>query len=182
MNLREVCLGITGSVAIHRGLDLASGLVKEGVTVRVVMSQAATRLVSPEMFRAVSGRPVLVDLFEPAQAEVYGHIEQARSVDLAIVAPATANVLGKVAAGIADDALTTVLLTLTCPIWFAPAMNTRMYANRIVQRNVQTLRDAGYRILEPEEGRLACGDVGVGRMAAVERILDELRAFRPVGP
>ncbi len=177
MHLREICLGVTGSVAIHRGLDLASALVKDGVSVRVVMTDAAARLVDPIMFRAITGNPVLVDLFDPQGAEAYGHIEKARSVDLALVAPATANVIGKVACGIADDALTTTLLTVTCPILFAPAMNPRMWANRIVQRNVATLREAGYGFLGPDEGPVACGDVGAGRMTSVESILGELRRF-----
>ena len=177
MDVKEVCLGVTGSVAAGRAADLASALTQDGVTVRVVMTPAATRIVQPSLFAALTGEKVLVDLFDDPEA--YAHIEQARRVDLAIVAPATANCLGKVAAGIADDALTTVLLTVTCPIWFAPAMNSRMLQNLIVQRNLATLGEFGYRILSPEEGPLACGDVGVGRMMAVDSIVEAIRAHRP---
>ncbi len=167
--IHHIFLGVTGSIAIHRALDLVSLFRKEGHQVYVAMTECATRLVDPLLFANLSGQPVLTDLFD-SNADDFPHIRAAREMEIALVAPATANLLGKLAAGISDDALTTTLLTLTCPLLIAPAMNTRMWQNPFVQRNVQVLQEHHIQFVGPVEGPLACGDEGVGRLASIEEI------------
>jgi phosphopantothenoylcysteine decarboxylase/phosphopantothenate--cysteine ligase len=139
------------------------------------MTHAATRFVVPLTFEVLSGRPVLTDEFAGTGWGPMGHITVTEGLGCALVAPATANIVGKMAAGIADDALSTALMAAACPLILAPAMNERMYHNAILQRNIGVLRDAGVRILDPERGALACGDVGQGRLASVENILEAVR-------
>jgi phosphopantothenoylcysteine decarboxylase/phosphopantothenate--cysteine ligase len=173
---RQVVVGVTGGIAAYKAAELVSRLRQRGAVVTVVLTAAAARFVQPLTFAALSGRRVITDLF--AQPEHYeaDHVALAQKAELAIVAPATANLLGKLAAGIADDALTTTLLALSCPIVIAPAMNHRMWANPVVQRNVAQLRELGYRIVEPQEGWLACGERGVGRLAELDAILEAAEA------
>lgn len=164
--------GVTGGIAAAKASLLASMLVKSGFDVHVVMTEAACEFVAPLTFRTLTANPVTVDMFaEPDQWNVK-HVSLAEAADLFVVAPATANFLGKVASGIADDMLTTTIMATRAPSVIAPAMNTRMYTNPVVQRNIKVLSDLGYRFIGPESGRLACGDVGPGRMAEPERILE----------
>jgi phosphopantothenoylcysteine decarboxylase/phosphopantothenate--cysteine ligase len=176
LDSREVVVGVTGGIAAYKAAELVSRLRQRGAAVTVVMTEAATRFVQPLTFAVLSGRRVITDLFEQPEHYEADHVALAAKAALAIVAPATANLLGKLAAGIADDALTTTLLTLQCPVILAPAMNHRMWANRVVQGNVARLRELGYRIVEPEEGWLACGEKGVGRLAEPEAILKAAEA------
>jgi phosphopantothenoylcysteine decarboxylase len=165
---RELLVGVTGGIAAYKSAMLVSRLVQAGAGVRVVMTRSSTRLVGPKTFEALTGRPVLVDLFGPG---AHPHIEPAEAAELMCVAPATANILAKAAHGLADDLLSTLLLSFHGPLLMAPAMNCHMWQKPAVQRNVAQLRADGVILIEPEEGYLSCGARGVGRMAEPETIL-----------
>jgi phosphopantothenoylcysteine decarboxylase/phosphopantothenate--cysteine ligase len=176
LTVKRVLLGVTGSIAAYKAADLVSRLRKKGREVTVVMTEAAGRLVTPLTFAAMSGHPVFHDLWDIEHSHRPEHVDLADRHDVMVIAPATANCLGKVAAGIADDMLTTTVMVVatTMPVLIAPAMNTRMYENPVVQRNVTALRDLGYRFVEPAEGYLACGDYGKGKMAEPETLAEEI--------
>jgi phosphopantothenoylcysteine decarboxylase/phosphopantothenate--cysteine ligase len=167
---KKIMLGVTGSIAAYKAVDILRRLREHDNTVRVVMTKNATRFVSRLTFQTLSGLPVLTDEFAE-QEQGIGHIAVTDGLDMALVAPATANIIGKVAAGIADDTLTSVIMALDCPIVMAPAMNDRMYRNPILQRNIGLLKGQGVRFVEPEAGELACGTHGQGRLAGTENIL-----------
>ena len=181
---RTIILGVTGGIAIHKSLDLASQLVKSGASVHVVMTENATRLVQPLQFQVISRNPVLLNLFDAGTDWKPPHIDLADRADLLAIVPATANIIGKLANGIADDALSTVAVSVHCPILLAPAMNGHMYQNPFVQRNIDTLKTHGVHFIEPNSGDLACGYEGVGRLNTVEMILqgvsDVLSAATPI--
>ena len=172
---RTILLGVTGGIAIHRSLDYTSQLVKLGASVHVVMTQNATRLINPLQFQVLARNPVLLDLFETGQDWKPPHIDLADQADLLTIAPATANILGKMANGIADDALSTVAISVHCPILIAPAMNGYMYKNPFVQQNIATLSKQGIEFIEPARGELACGYEGIGRLSPVDTILQRTR-------
>jgi len=177
---KRIGLGVTGGIAAYKAVDICSRLKKLGADVQVAMTSNAARFVSPLTFRGMSGNPVIVNAFgEPARWNIE-HVEFARWARIIAVAPATANVIGKVASGIADDFLTTAIMAARCRVLFAPAMNAAMYENPIVRANVVKLRSLGYEFIEPAAGRLACGEEGPGRLAEpeaiVERILEILSA------
>ena len=172
---RTILLGVTGGIAIHRSLDYASQLVKWGASVHVVMTENATRLVNPLQFQILSRNPVLLDLFDTGDDWKPPHIDLADRADLLAIVPATANILGKMANGIADDALSTVAVSVHCPILIAPAMNGHMYHNPFVQHNINALRKQGFEFIEPASGDLACGYEGIGRLSPVEVILERTR-------
>jgi len=166
----KVLLGVTGGIAAYRACELVSLAVKSGHSVRVVMTANATRFVGPLSFEAMSGHPVLSDTF----ADALAHIEWAKWAEVAVVAPCSANVLAKLACGLADDALTTTLMALPRGrrVVVAPAMNTEMWLNPVTQRNLRWLDELGrYTIVAPTEKRLACGDVGPGGLAEPSDIL-----------
>ncbi len=169
---RTVILGVTGGIAIHKSIDVASQLVKSGASVHVVMTESATRLVQPLQFQVISRNPVLLDLFDTGTDWKPPHIDLADRADLLMIVPATANIIGKLANGIADDPLSTVAVSVHCPVLLAPAMNGHMYHNPIVQRNINTLKTHGFHFIEPASGDLACGYEGVGRLNTVETILE----------
>lgn len=173
---KRVLVGVSGSIAAYKVPDIIRRLREGGATVQVVMTRNAMRFVTPLTFEAVSGNPVLCDEFAAGPIGPMGHISVTEGLASALIAPATANIIGKAASGIADDALSTVLLALACPVVFAPAMNDRMFRNAALQRNLTVLRERGVRIVEPDEGSLACGAVGQGRLAAPERIIQAVRA------
>ena len=166
-----IILGVTGGIAIHKSLELASQLVKRGADVHTVMTPNATRLVQPLQFQVISRNPVLSDLFAAGTDWKPPHIELADNGALLIIVPATANIIGKMANGIADDALSTVAISVHCPILLAPAMNGHIYHNPMVQRNMETLKAHGVHFVEPASGDLACGYEGVGRLNTVDVIL-----------
>jgi len=168
----KIILGVSASVAIYKAAEICRFLEKEGADVTVVMTPNATRLVDPRLFDAVTSRHTITDLFDRDQT--FAHLAVAREARAFAVAPATANVLGKLAAGLADDALTTVALTVSCPRLVAPAMNPAMWDKVEVQKNVAALRGAGYTVIPPEAGLVACGDTGVGRLAAPAVIVEEI--------
>ena len=174
---RHVMLCVTGSIAAYKAADVVSALRKEGHTVTVAMTASATRLVTPLTFETLSHRKVITDLFTDDELHRPDHVNARHVADLVAVIPATANVLSKAACGIADDAVTTLLITVQCPLLFAPAMNTAMWENPVIRRNVQTLRDLGHHFIMPTDGELACGDVGYGKLAPVEEILQVLRSL-----
>ncbi len=180
---RTIILGVTGGIAIHKSLDLASQLVKSGASVHIVMTENATRLVQPLQFQVISRNPVLLNLFDAGTDWKPPHIDLADRADLLAIVPATANILGKLANGIADDALSTIAVSVHCPILLAPAMNGHMYQNPFVQRNIDILKTHGVHFIEPASGDLACGYEGVGRLNTVETILqgasDILSAVTP---
>ena len=162
-------------MALHRALDLTSELKKRGDAVTVLMTRGATKLVTPLHFQALSGRRVFHDVFAGAGDDVYDHLNPARDGDVLVCAPATADLIGRLAAGLADDMVTTTALAWTNrPKVLAPAMNWRMWAHPFVQRNVRTLTDAGWHLVGPAEGDLACGEQGPGRLAPVADILAAL--------
>lgn len=171
---RQIILGVTGGIAIHKSLDVASQLVKRGASVHVVMTENATRMVQPLQFQVISRNPVLVDLFDLGAAWKPLHIDLADVADLLAIVPATANIIGKMANGIADDALSTVAISVHCPILIAPAMNGYMYQNPFVQANIQKLQEHGIRFVEPASGALACGYEGVGRLNEIDVILERI--------
>ena len=174
MQGKNIAIGITGGIAAYKACDLVSRLKKMGANVKVAMTQAATEFVTPLTLQSLSGNPVVTGMFDrPAQWEIE-HIAMAKWADLFVVAPTTANLIGKLAAGIADDFLSTTLLATRAPIYLAPAMNTQMYTHPVVQANMQKLRELGVRFIEPVTGRLACGDVGPGKMADVDVIITAL--------
>lgn len=171
----NVLLGVTGSIAAYKAAEVVSILRKAGINTTVVMTENATHLVGPATFRSLSGNPVRVDMWEEVAGKPI-HITMAVEQDVIAVVPATANIIGKVANGICDDLLSTVLISTRAPIIIAPAMNENMYLNPVVQENIQKLRDRGYCFVQPEKGWLACGVEGVGRLAdpdvIVKAILD----------
>ncbi len=168
-------LGVTGGIACYKAVELVRLLVKDGFVVQVIMTRGAMEFVTPLTFQTLSGMPVATETFNLTQESEIGHINLADNVDLFVIAPATANVIGKVAAGIADDLLTTVLMATKAPVLIAPAMNIHMYENPILQENVRKLRRLGYHFIEPAEGYLACGYEGKGRLPEPEKILEEIR-------
>lgn len=177
---RTVILGVGGGIAAYKGCEVVRLLVKGGASVHVVMTPNATRFVGPLTFQALSGHPVLVDLLSPASEAGYGHLELARRADLLVVAPATANLLARLRAGMGDDAVTTTALACTCPVLLAPAMNTRMWEGPAVQENLAALRARGWHVVGPSSGELADGDVGEGRLADPVEIV--AAAARILGP
>ncbi|MBP0962815.1 MAG: bifunctional phosphopantothenoylcysteine decarboxylase/phosphopantothenate--cysteine ligase CoaBC, partial [Oscillospiraceae bacterium] len=161
---KTVLLGVSGGIAAYKAAMLASDLVKSGATVHVLMTQNATEFISPITFETLTGNKALIDTFDRNFQWNVEHVALAKRADVFLVAPATANLIAKFAAGIADDMLTTTFLACTCPKLVAPAMNTAMYENPITQRNMETLRSFGMTIVEPGDGHLACGDDGKGRL------------------
>ncbi|MEK6743909.1 MAG: bifunctional phosphopantothenoylcysteine decarboxylase/phosphopantothenate--cysteine ligase CoaBC [Nitrospirota bacterium] len=171
MSGKRILLGVTGGIAAYKAVDVLRRLREQNAEVRVVMTRNAARFVTPLTFAALSGMPVLTDEFAEGEWGSMGHIAVTDGLDLALVAPATANIIGKMAAGIADDTLSTALMAAACPVIVAPAMNDRMYRNAILQKNIAYLRTAGIRFVDPDTGALACGTNGQGRLASLESIL-----------
>lgn len=161
---RTVVLGVTGSIAAYKIANLASSLVKKGANVHVIMTKNATNFINPITFETLTGNKCLVDTFDRNFEFSVEHVSLAKQADIFMVAPASANVIGKIANGIADDMLTTTIMACKCHKIISPAMNTNMFENPIVQSNIQKLKDYGYEIIEPASGYLACGDVGAGKM------------------
>ena len=171
---RKILLGVTGGIAAYKSADLCRRLIKAGAQLRVIMTEAATRFIAPLTFETLSGHPVYVEMFERAHAWEIEHIALARWGEIMIIAPATANIIAKMAAGFADDPLTTTILAFRGPIVLAPAMNTAMWEHPQTQENLGKLRGRGVRIVEPDAGVLACGEEGAGRLADPEPIIEAI--------
>lgn len=170
-----VVLGVTGGIACYKAVELVRLLVKGDYRVQVIMTRSAMEFVTPLTFQTLSGNPVATETFNLTQESEIGHINLADSADIFVIAPATANVIGKIASGIADDLLTTVIMATQAPVLIAPAMNIHMYENPILQENLRKLRRVGYHLMEPSEGFLACGYEGKGRLPDPEAILAEIQ-------
>src|SRR5437667_1125205 len=168
---KRVALGVTGGIAAYKSVEVLRGLQRAGCEVRVAMTRHACKFIQPLTFRALSGAYVIVDDYAPDNPDPIAHITFSQTVDLLVMAPATANTLGKLANGIADDFLTSTYLACTAPVLIAPAMNTTMWRHPATQRNLQKLRDDGVHIIEPDEGEMACGTIGPGRLSEPERIV-----------
>ena len=171
---KTVVIGVSGGIAVYKTLDVVSRLRKLGVNVNVIMTKSATEFVTPLSFQSLSQNYVVCDMFEDPKTWDVEHISLAKRADVFLIAPATANVIGKIANGIADDMLTTTVMATKAKVLIAPAMNTNMYENPILQRNINTLKELGYNFVEPDSGRLACGDTGKGKLASPETIVDEV--------
>ena len=173
---KYITVGVTGGIAVFKAAQLVSNLKARGADLHVIMTRSAQEFVRPLTFQVLSGRPVYTGLFEHSSHYNVLHVDVATQSDLVVVVPATANVLGKVAGGIADDLLTTVIMAAACPVLFCPAMNVNMYANAIVQENIARLKAKGYIFVDPAYGELACRTEGVGRLAEMEDILEDLES------
>ncbi|WHH59902.1 bifunctional phosphopantothenoylcysteine decarboxylase/phosphopantothenate--cysteine ligase CoaBC [Petroclostridium sp. X23] len=171
---KVVVIGVCGGIAAYKSADLVSKLKKLNAEVHVIMTRSACEFIKPLTFQSLSQNAVIEDMFEKPRAWEIEHISLAQKADVFVVAPATANIIGKVANGIADDMLSTTVMAAKCPVIFAPAMNCNMYENPIVQQNIQKLKDFDYLFVEPGYGRLACGDIGKGKLADTDDILDRI--------
>ena len=174
---KKIVLGVCGGIAAYKAVDLLRVLVKSGSHIRVIMTGSAQAFVGPLTFEALSGHPVWTHMFKRGGDTTFRHIAWANEANAVVIAPATANIIGKMAHGIADDPLTTFVLGVRAPILVCPSMNVRMYENRAVQDNIKRLEQAGIKALHPETGSLACGHEGTGRLPHVEAIAEELRAL-----
>jgi len=182
---REIIVGVSGGIAAYKAAALTSLLVQQGAGVTAVLTRNARRFVGAATFAALTGRPVATRSFDPSTHPLGAHIELARRAELVVVAPASADLLAKAAAGAADDLLTTLLLCVECPVLVAPAMNAAMWAKPSVQRNVKRLADDGLSIVHPGTGWLSCRQTGAGRMAEPDEIaavIQETLAGRPIRP
>jgi len=179
---REIIVGVCGGIAAYKVADVVSKLVQQGAGVSVVMTPEAKRFVTPLTFEALSGRKVRTEIFEQADPGDTQHIGLTERADLMLVAPATANALAKIAAGMCDDLISLMVNAAACPVVFAPSMNDRMWANPITQENVAKLTKLGYRFIGPEAGWLACRNVGAGRLSEPAKIIEEVTGMLKTTP
>lgn len=178
---KNIILGITGGIASYKACEIVTNLRKEGANVYVIMTKNATEFITPLTLMTLSKNKVVVDMFEMPSNYDVEHISLAKKADLFLIAPATANIIGKVANGIADDMLSTTIMATTSKVVFAPAMNNAMYQNRIVQDNINKLKDYGYYFIEPAEGMLACNTKGIGRLEDPKVITEKVKTLMEVG-
>ena len=167
---KNIVLGITGGISAYKSCELTRDLIKKGSNVQVIMTRNAAKFVTPLTLQTLSGKKVGTDLFDLTSESEIGHIKVADEADVIVVAPATASFIGKIAAGIADSLLSTIILATKAPVILCPAMNVNMYSNSIVQENIEKLTKHGFTIIEPGEGELACGWEGKGRLPEIEEI------------
>jgi phosphopantothenoylcysteine decarboxylase len=173
--MKEIILGITGSIAAYKAADIANQLTKKNIAVHTIMTKSATQFITPLTLQTLTKNKVYVDMFEEIAYPDVRHISLAQRADCCVIAPATANIIGKIASGIADDMLSTVVMAIKDkPIIICPAMNTAMYENQITQDNIKKLISYGYKFVEPKEALLACGDVGRGALADIDTILEAI--------
>jgi phosphopantothenoylcysteine decarboxylase/phosphopantothenate--cysteine ligase len=171
---KEIVVGVTGSIAAYKAAEVVSQLVQRGAGVTVVMTRSATQFIGPLTFQTLTRRRVMIDQFDLESVVDPTHISLTDEADLVVLAPATANILGKAAHGIADDMLTSLLLAVSCPVLVAPAMNDRMWAHPAVKENIEILKKRGYAFIEPDSGFLACGTYAKGRLANPAQIVSEI--------
>ena len=172
---KNIILGVTASIAIYKACDIVRRLKDEGFSVTVVMTEEAEELIRPVVFQTLSGNKVYRGLFDEPHSWEIEHVSLAKKADLVLIAPATANIIAKVASGICDDLLTCIVSATKAAVLISPAMNENMYKNKITQENIKRLRSLGYRFIEPRVGRLACGEKGLGCLAEVETIIKEVK-------
>lgn len=171
---KKIILGVSASIAIYKSCDIVRRIREKIGSVTVVMTRESEELIRPVVFQSLSGNKVYCGLFDPAETWSIGHISLAQEADLILIAPATANIIAKIAAGIADDLLTCTILATKAPVLIAPAMNENMYQNKITQDNIAKLKKLGYAFIGPREGKLACGDSGMGCLADSDKIIQEM--------
>ncbi len=177
--MKNIILGVTGSIAAYKAADLANILTKKGYNVEVIMTRSSKEFITPLTFQSLTKNKVYYDMFEEITPKEIKHISLAQKADLCLIAPASANIIGKLANGIADDMLSTVVMAMNnVPVYICPAMNTNMYINPIVQKNIRCLSESGYNFIEPKEDMLACGVVGKGAMADVNTIVAAVEAHQ----
>ncbi|MCL2873748.1 MAG: phosphopantothenoylcysteine decarboxylase [Defluviitaleaceae bacterium] len=170
--MKEVVLGVTGSIAAYKAAEIANILVKDKINVNVIMTTAAAKFITPLTFQTLTKNKVYIDMFEEIAYNDVRHISLAQKADCFVIAPATANIIGKIASGVADDMLSTVVMAVkNKPVIICPAMNTAMYENIITQNNICKLKSFDYQFVDPKESRLACGDLGKGALADVNKII-----------
>lgn len=175
---KQIVMGVTGSIAAYKAAEIVRGLMKEGYELHVIMTKSAEEFITPLTFQTLTKNKVYTDMFERIDAPDVRHISLAQRADLVLLAPATANLIGKLANGIADDMLTTVVMAAwQKPTVLCPAMNTAMYQNPIHQGNIRKLREIGYQLVEPKSADLACGDVGKGALADVADIIQHVKCI-----
>lgn len=176
--MKKVLLGVSASISAYKAADITSSLIKKGVDVEIAMTKHATKFITPLTLQSLNHHPIHVEVIEEMEPEIITHVDLARNADLFLVAPASADILGKMANGIADDMLSSLNLAIhpETPKLFAPAMNTYMYDNPITQKNINQLKTFGYEEIAPKTARLACGDVGRGALANVEDIVQAVLA------
>ena len=174
---KNVILGVTASIAIYKACELVRRLKEEGFAVNVVMTAEAEELIKPVVFQSLSGNRVYGKMFTETDVWEIEHIALAEKADLVLIAPATANIIGKIACGICDDLLTCTVCAARVPVLIAPAMNENMYENKIVAQNIKKLKSSGYKFVGPAKGRLACGKVGIGCLAEVAQIVKEVKKY-----
>ncbi len=172
--MSNVVLGVSGGIAAYKALEIVSALKKKDIEVNVIMTENAAQFVTPLSFQSLSQNAVAVDTFQEIKAYEIQHISLAEKADVMLIAPATANIIGKVANGIADDMLSTTIMATKAKVIFAPAMNTNMYENAVVQANIKKLKELGYEFIEPASGRLACGSIGQGKLQNPDIIVDKV--------
>lgn len=171
--MQTIVLGICSSISIYKSCDILRGFQKNGYRVQVLMTKNATKMISPLLFSALSGQKVFVDSFDEETSEKINHVDLAKNISLLVIAPATANMIGKLAGGVADDFLSTFYLAASSPVLIAPAMNEAMYFHKQTNENIQKLRAQGIRFVEPDKGYLACEEEGWGRLASPEKIVED---------
>lgn len=172
---KNIILAVTAGIAIYKACDIVRRLKEQGFSVTVVMTPEAEELIKPIVFQSLSGSKVYRGLFEETDNWEIEHVSLADKADLILIAPATANIIGKIASGISDDLLTCVVCATKAPVLIAPAMNENMYRNKITQGNIKKLKSLGYKFVEPRRGRLACAKIGLGCLAEVETIIKEVK-------
>lgn len=173
----NIVIGITGGIASYKTCGIVSFLKQQGANVEVIMTKNACEFITPLTLETLSGNKVIIDMFERQDYTDVKHISLAKKADLFLIVPATANIIGKVANGIADDMLSTTIMATKSPVVFAPAMNNVMYENRIVQDNIKKLKEYGYKFIDPVEGNLACGYKAVGKLADKNTLIENIKAI-----
>ncbi|WFD09105.1 bifunctional phosphopantothenoylcysteine decarboxylase/phosphopantothenate--cysteine ligase CoaBC [Tepidibacter hydrothermalis] len=177
LNSKNIVVGVSGGIAAYKACDIVSRLKKLNANVKVIMTKSAAEFVTPLTFQSLSQNFVVVDMFDELKTWDVEHISLAQWADLFLIAPATANIIGKISNGIADDMLSTTVMATKAQVLIAPAMNTNMYENKIVQNNISKLSQLGFKFVEPESGRLACGDIGKGKLASPEAIVEQVSSI-----
>jgi len=172
--MKKILLGVSSSVSIYKSCELARKYVKDGFSVHVIMTKNSTEMIRPLLFETITGNPVFTDSFV-RDYKLMGHIKLKENASILVIAPASANIIGKIANGIADDLLSTTFLSVTCPVIAAPAMNPDMWNNAAVTHNIDILKKRGVYIIEPVEGAVVCGDEGTGKLADIEQIYNETK-------
>jgi phosphopantothenoylcysteine decarboxylase/phosphopantothenate--cysteine ligase len=174
---KTVVIGVSGGIACYKAVEVVNQLRKDGYNVKVIMTKAAQQFVTPLTFQTMSHNAVVTEMFDPVEKWDTKHVSLAKAADLFVIVPATANIIGKIANGIADDMLSTTVMATKSPVLIFPAMNTAMYENSIVQENIQKLKKHGYHLFGTASGELACGDIGTGKLLDWQQIVAEIEKF-----